>query len=64
MSFDSRINHRIISKIKDLDESDSFKKLLIELLDFEKVKISLGDKEYSKKYDGAIGRYLENGKSE
>ena len=64
MSFDSRINYRIILKIKELDESDSFKKLLIELLDFEKVQTSLGDKEYSRKYDGAIGRYLENGKSE
>jgi hypothetical protein len=60
VSSDVRINRRIISKIKELDEPNDFKKLLLDLLEFEKIQIHLGDKEYTMKYDGMIGRYLED----
>ena len=48
------INPLIISKIKELDEPDEFKELLLNLLDFEKLRNSLGEKEYTKEYDRRI----------
>lgn len=56
---DTHINKIILEKIKNLDESEKFKKLLIELLEFEKIQFNLGEKEYTKKYDGAGVRFLE-----
>lgn len=52
------INPLIISKIKELDESDEFKELLLNLLDFEKLRNNLGDKEYTKEYDRRITDFV------
>lgn len=52
------INPLIISKIKELDESEEFKELLLNLLDFEKLRNSLGDKEYTKEYDRRITDFV------
>ena len=52
------INPLIISKIKELDESDEFKELLLNLLDFEKLRNNLGDKEYTKEYDRRIADFV------
>lgn len=57
--YDTHINKRILEKIKNLEEPEKFKKLLIELLEFEKIQFNLGEKEYTKRYDGAITRYME-----
>ena len=52
------INPLIISKIKELDESDEFKDLLLNLLDFEKLRNNLGEKEYTKEYDRRISDFV------
>ena len=52
------INPLIISKIKELDESEEFKELLLNLLDFEKLRNNLGDKEYTKEYDRRITDFV------
>lgn len=52
------INPLIISKIKELDESDEFKDLLLNLLDFEKLKNNLGEKEYTSEYDRRITDFI------
>ena len=52
------INPLIISKIKELDESDEFKSLLLNLLDFEKLRNSLGDREYTQEYDRRISDFV------
>ena len=52
------INPLIIEKIKKLDEGDEFKELLLNLLDFEKLRNNLGDKEYTKEYDGRISNFI------
>lgn len=58
--YETHINKRILEKIKHIDDSDKFKKLLVDLLEFEKIQIHLGDKEYSKKYDGAVTRFMDD----
>ena len=57
------INPLIISKIKELDESDEFKELLLNLLDFEKLRNNLGDKEYTKEYDRRITDFVNKRKN-
>lgn len=52
------INPLIIEKIKKLDEGDEFKELLLNLLDFEKLKNNLGDKEYTSEYDKRISDFV------
>ena len=52
------INPLIIEKIKKLDEGDEFKELLLNLLDFEKLRNNLGDKEYTKGYDRRISDFV------
>jgi len=52
------INPLIISKIKELDESDEFKELLLNLLDYEKLKNNLGEKEYTSEYDRRISDFI------
>jgi len=52
------INPLIIEKIKKLDEGDEFKELLLNLLDFEKLRNNLGDKEYTKEYDRRISDFV------
>jgi hypothetical protein len=52
------INPLIISKIKKLDESDEFKELLLNLLDYEKLRNDLGEKEYMKEYDRRITDFI------
>lgn len=52
------INPLIISKIKELDESEEFTNLLLNLLDFEKLRNNLGDKEYTKEYDRRITDFV------
>jgi hypothetical protein len=52
------INPLIISKIQNLDETDEFKELLLNLLDFEKVRNNLGETEYTKEYDGRISNFI------
>ena len=52
------INPLIISKIKELDESEEFKDLLLNLLEFEKLRNNLGDKEYTKEYDKKISDFV------
>jgi len=52
------INPLIISKIKELDESDEFKELLLNLLDFEKLRNNLGEKEYTQEYDRRITDFV------
>ncbi|MSP65005.1 MAG: hypothetical protein EXR16_05190 [Bacteroidetes bacterium] len=51
-------NPLIIKKIKDLDESDEFKELLLNLLDYEKLRDNLGEKEYTQEYDRRISEYV------
>lgn len=57
---DYSINPLIIKKINELDESKEFKQLLLNLLDFEKLQSSLGEKEYSKEYDRRIAKFVES----
>jgi len=61
------INPKIIKKIKGLDEPEEFKSLLLQLLEFEKLQVYLGEKEYTRKYDLLISEYitrvLQHGKS-
>jgi hypothetical protein len=52
------INPLIIEKIKGLEESDEFKELLLNLLDFEKLRNNLGEKEYTKEYDRRISDFV------
>lgn len=52
------INPLIISKIKELDESEEFKDLLLNLLDYEKLKNNLGEKEYTSEYDRRITDFI------
>ena len=53
------INPLIISKIEELDESDEFKDLLLNLLDYEKMQSSLGEKEYTKEYDRRVSDFVD-----
>lgn len=55
----SGINPKIIKKIKQLDEPEEFKKLMLSLLEFEKLQTSLGENEYTKHYDRLISEYVE-----
>ena len=55
---DLSINPLIISKIKELDESDELKDLLLNLLDYEKLKNNLGEKEYTSEYDRRITDFI------
>jgi hypothetical protein len=41
-----------------LDESNDFKELLLNLLDYEKLKNNLAEKEYTKEYDRRISDYV------
>lgn len=52
------INPIIISKIKDLDESNEFKELLLNLLDLEKLRSTQGESEYTKEYDRRITDFV------
>ena len=52
------INPLIISKIKELNESDEFRDLLLNLLDYEKLKNNLGEKEYISEYDRRISDFI------
>ena len=55
---DLSINPLIISKIKELDQADEFKDLLLNLLDFEKLKNNLREKEYTSEYDRRITDFI------
>jgi len=57
---DYTINPLIIKKINELDESKDFKQLILNLLDFEKLQSSLGEKEYTKEYDRRVSKFVEN----
>jgi hypothetical protein len=52
----NKINSRILDKIDNLDESEEFKTILKDSLFFEKDSFSLGETEYTKKYDGFVAR--------
>ncbi len=52
------INPLIIKKIKALDDDDEFKELLLNLLDFEKLRNNLGEKEYVAEYDRRITDFV------
>jgi len=52
------INPLITKKIQELDESKEFKQLLINLLEFEKLRTTLGEKEYTKEYDRRVSEYV------
>ena len=52
------INPLIIKKIKALDDDDEFKELLLNLLDFEKLRNNLGEKEYAAEYDRRITDFV------
>jgi hypothetical protein len=52
------INPLIIKKIKALDDDDEFKELLLNLLDFEKLRNNLGEKEYTAEYDRRITDFV------
>lgn len=59
MSSHASINPKIIKKIKQLKEPEDFKKLLLSLLEFEKLQTSLGENEYTKQYDRLVSEYVE-----
>jgi len=52
------INPLIIEKIKNLQEGDEFKDLLLNLLDYEKLQNNLGEKGYAEEYDRRITDFV------
>ena len=59
---ETHINKRILEKIANLDESEEFKTILKDSLFFEKDSFTLGESEYTKKYDGFVTKLKEDAK--